>query len=431
LSFAALPVHFGRGAERKEVLMAGQQSGQHFRFLHAADFALDVPLAALPHAPASLRELLVDAPYLAAERVFAAAVEERVDFLVLSGDLVDLAHASPRALSFLLDQFQRLDAAGIAVYWACGRLDPAQDWPAIARLPPSVQVFPSLEAEELSHFRGDRPVANLVGRSWHGTSQVQVGKLAGDTDGLTTIVVAYGQADADRMTAEEVDYWALGGQRERRSLGSAHRVIHFPGSPQGRSLAESGPHGCTLVHVGGDRAIRTQFLPTDAVRWHSESIAAPDGTTRSDVQKLLAERVKVLRSQADERPLVVGWKLRGIEHLARPTKRRELAAELTDWLRKEFGPAKPTLWSIGVEFQSPELPGEWLAEDSMVGDYLRSLKQLADAGPKEIDLAVQVPEPFRTAELAALGTWTAQDHREILHEAALIGAQLLGADDRD
>jgi hypothetical protein len=67
----------------------------------------------------------------------------------------------------------------------------------------------------------------------------------------------------------------------------------------------------------------------------------------------------------------------------------------------------------------------------MVGDYLRSLKALVDAEPKDIDLAVHVPERFRTAELAALSTWTHSDHREILHEAALIGAQLLGADDRD
>jgi DNA repair protein SbcD/Mre11 len=418
-------------AERKEVLMPGQHMGQHFRFLHASDFALDEPLVAVSDAPASLAELLIDAPYLAAERVFAAAIEERVDFLVLAGDLVDLKLASPRALAFLLDQFARLDSHGIAVYWACGKLDPAQDWPAIARLPKSVQVFPSLEAEELSHFRGDRPVANLVGRSWHGTSQVQVGKFTGDADGLTTIVVAYGQADADRLIEEEVDYWALGSQPQRRSLGSAHRVVHYPGSPQGRCLGESGPHGCTLVHVGGDRAIRTQFIPTDAVRWHNESLAVPDGATRGDVQKLLAERVKVLRSHADERPLLVNWKLRGIEHLARPTKRHELAAEWLAWLRKEYGPAKPTLWSVGVEFQSPALPGEWLDEDSMVGDFLRSLKLLTDADPGDIDLTVHVPERFHTAELAQLRSWTAEDHREILHDAALTGAQLLGADDRD
>jgi DNA repair exonuclease SbcCD nuclease subunit len=413
--------------ERREVLMPGQ----HFRFLHAGDFALDEPIVALPEAPQSLRDLVIDAPYLAAERVVRTAIEERVDFVVLSGNLVNLKRATPRALAFLLDQFQRLDAHGIAVYWAGGKHDPPQDWPAIARLPGSVQVFSSLEPEELSHFRGDRPVANLVGRSWHGTSLPHLGNLASDSDGLTTVVVACGQADSDSLVEQEVDYWALGGQPQRQSLGSTHRIVHYPGNPQGRSLAECGPHGCTLVHVAGDRSLRTQFVATDMVRWASESIKVEEGGTHGDVQRQLAERVKLLRSHAEERPLLVQWKLRGIEHLARPTRRHELAAELLAWLRKEFGPAKPPLWSVEVELENSTLPGEWQTEDSMVGDYLRSLKLLMDADPREIDLTEHIPEAFRTAELAGLRSWSADDHREILRDAALAGAHLLGADDRD
>jgi hypothetical protein len=406
-------------------------SGQHFRFLHASDFTLHRPLEAIDGAPQSLRDLAIDAPYLAAERVFSAAIEERVDFLVLSGDLVQLSLAPPRALAFLLQNFERLDTHGIAVYWSCGKLDPQQDWPAIAKLPRSVQVFSALEREELSHFRGDRPVAHIVGRSWHGTSLVQVGDFASDIDGLTTVVVAYGQADPDRLIEEEVDYWALGGQPQRQTQGTAHRIVHHSGSPQGRSIEEPGPHGCTLVHVAGDRTLRTQFIPTDAIRWHNESLAVKDDATRGDVRNLLADRIKQLRSQAEERPLLVHWNLSGIEHLAPTTKRHELAAELLDWLRKEYGTAKPATWSLGVTFQSAALPEEWHTEDSMVGDFLRSLKLLVDAEPKDIDLAVHVPERFRTPELAELGSWTADDHREILHEVALIGAQLLGADDRD
>ncbi|MDX1944054.1 MAG: hypothetical protein SFU86_01505 [Pirellulaceae bacterium] len=406
-------------------------SGQHFRFLHASDFTLHEPPAATPDAPQTLRDLLIDAPYLAAERVFSAAIEERVDFLVLSGDLVHLRLATPRALAFLLQQFDRLDTHGIAVYWTCGRLDVPQDWPAIAKLPQSVQVFSTQEPEELSHFRGDRPVANIVGRSWHGTALAQVGEFKSDADGLTTVVVAYGQADADRLVEQEVDYWALGGQPQRQSLGSAHRIIHYPGSPQGRSPEEPGPHGCTLVHVAGDRSLRTQFIPTDVVRWQSELVSVPDEASRGDVRDLLADRIKLLRNHAEERPLLVQWRLAGIEHLAPPTKRQELADELLAWLRKEYAFAKPPTWSLGVEFQSPHLPDEWHGEDSMVGDFLRGLQLLVDAEPQDIDLAPHIPERFRTLELAGLTHWTAEDHREILHEVALTGARLLGADDRD
>ena len=406
-------------------------SGQHFRFLHSGQFTLHQPLVAVADAPPTLRDLLVDAPYLAATKVFDAAIEERVDFVILSGDLVDLSLATPRSIAFLLEQFQRMESQGIAVYWTGGRLDPPQDWPVIAKLPQSIQVFTASDAEELSHFRGDRPVAHIVGRSWHGTSLVQVGDFHNDADGLTTIIAAYGEGDADKLVEQEVDYWALGGESQRRSLGTADRVVHYPGSPQGRSLEENGPHGCTLVHVASDRTIRTQFIPTDVIRWYDETFTVEEDATRADVKKLLADRVKLLRSQAEDRPLLVRWRLRGIEHLSRPTKRHELSTELLEWLRKEYGNAKPPLWSLGVEFESAELPAAWLDEDSMVGDFLRSLRQLTEIDHKEVDLTVHVPERHRTAELAELSRWTAEDHQEILREAGLLGAQLLGADDRD
>ena len=71
-------------------------SGQHFRFLQAGAFELDQPLAGLTEIPEPLTELLIDAPFSAAQKVFDAAIEERVDFVVLNGDLIDLARPSAR-----------------------------------------------------------------------------------------------------------------------------------------------------------------------------------------------------------------------------------------------------------------------------------------------------------------------------------------------
>src|SRR5436309_299483 len=156
-----------------EVLM----SGQHFRFLHAGGFLLDQPLSGLVEIPEPLTELLIDAPFSAAQKVFDAAVEEQV-----------------------------------------------------------------------------------------------------------------------------VDYWALGGQNQRQTMGSAQRVIHYAGSPQGRSPDEPGPHGATLVHISGEREIRTQFMPTDAIRWHTERLAIEDEATLDSVRKLLIDRVKQLKAEADARP---------------------------------------------------------------------------------------------------------------------------------
>jgi DNA repair exonuclease SbcCD nuclease subunit len=408
-------------------------SGQHFRFLHAGSFQLDQPLIGLSEVPEPLIQPLVDAPFSAAQRVFDAAIEERVDFLALNGDLVDLARPSPRAITLLVENFERLDSHGIAAYWACGRLDPPQDWPTAALLPGRVKQFSTTAAEELSHFRGDRPVANIVGRSWHGTASFQVGDFRTDDDGLPTIVIANGHNNIERLAEQLVDYWALGGQAQRQTHGTAQRVIHYAGSPQGRSPDESGPHGCTLVHVAGDRAIRTQFMPTDAIRWHTERLAIEGDATLDGVRRLLADRVQQLKAEAESRPLIVSWKLRGGAHLAGPAGRRDLAAEWQDWLRKEFflSGTRPVLWTHTVELDQPDLPEAWFEEESMLGDFLRNLRELAAFTPAELKLAQQIPEQHRIPVLAALGQWTEEEHRQVLYEAALTGAQLLGAAERD
>ena len=71
-----------------------------FRFLHASDLHLDRPPRGLAEVPDHLRSVLAEAPYRAAERVFDAAVKERVDFVVLSGDVIDPLAAARGASSF-------------------------------------------------------------------------------------------------------------------------------------------------------------------------------------------------------------------------------------------------------------------------------------------------------------------------------------------
>jgi hypothetical protein len=408
-------------------------SGPHFRFLHAGYFALDEPLRGLAEIPDSLAEPLIDAPFVAAQRALDAAIEERVDFVALGGELLDLARPSPRAIGLLLDNFERLDSHGIAVYWACGRQDQPQDWPAAAALPGCVKQFSPTAAEELSHFRGGRPVANIVGRSWHGTSTFHVGEFKNDDDGLPTVVIANGAGDAQRLAEQMVDYWALGGQPQRQTFGTARRVVHYAGSPQGRAADEPGARGCTLVHVAADRTIRTQFTPTDAVRWHTERIAIEDSATLDGLRKLLADRAKQLVAEAEGRPLLVSWKLRGGANLAGPAGRRDLAAEWQAWLRKDhfLQGGKPALWTLGVELDQPDLPDAWFDEESMLGDFLRNLRDEAAVPHSELSLAPLIPQHHRVPGLAALGEWTAEEHRTVLYEAALTGAQLLGAAERE
>jgi DNA repair protein SbcD/Mre11 len=100
------------------------------RFVHASDFHLERPLGGVAEIPEDLRELFLEAPYIAAEQVFQTALSEKADALLLSGDLLNCELAGTRAVVFLRDQFQRLADHDIPVYWACGEVDAPDTWPA-------------------------------------------------------------------------------------------------------------------------------------------------------------------------------------------------------------------------------------------------------------------------------------------------------------
>src|SRR6188474_688838 len=115
---------------------------QPLRLVHASDLHLELPVYGLPEVPDHLRDLLVDAPYHAAEQVFETALSEDVDAVLLSGDVLDVDRAGPPAIVLLLDQFARLGERNIPIYWAGGSIDAPDTWPRSVTLPKNVHVFP-------------------------------------------------------------------------------------------------------------------------------------------------------------------------------------------------------------------------------------------------------------------------------------------------
>ena len=127
-----------------------------FRFVHASDFHLEQPLAGVAEVPEHLRDRFIDAPYQAATRVFDAVLAEEAEFLILSGDLLHAQNTGPRGPLFLAQQFSRLAARKIPVYWSGGIVDPPEDWPAWLDLPANVHIFPRGRVAEVLHEHDGR-----------------------------------------------------------------------------------------------------------------------------------------------------------------------------------------------------------------------------------------------------------------------------------
>ena len=109
-----------------------------FKCIHAADLHLEQVCTGLDHIPVDFLDPLLDAPYLATESIFTAAIAEEVDAVLLTGDVLSASEPGPRSLMFLIEQWERLATRGIPVYWAPGGSDPPLRWPSAALLPDTV-----------------------------------------------------------------------------------------------------------------------------------------------------------------------------------------------------------------------------------------------------------------------------------------------------
>ena len=95
------------------------------KFIHCADVHLDTPLQGLAHYPGAPVNEIRNATRRAFEKVLNAAISEKVDFIIIAGDLYDTGLKSFESALFFNKEMARLNDAGIDVYLIHGNHDAA------------------------------------------------------------------------------------------------------------------------------------------------------------------------------------------------------------------------------------------------------------------------------------------------------------------
>lgn len=406
-------------------------AGPSLRFVQAGDFHLELPLYGVAEVPANLRDTFIEAPYQAAEKVFDAAISENADFLLLCGDVVDPHAAGARGILFLVDQFERLAEHEIPIYWVGGNVDAPDSWPASALLPDNVHVFPRGRLTETVFHRDDRPVARICGASRGGKASINASEFATVDDGVFSIAMAYGEADEHAMTQRPIDYWAVGGRHHRESLASSPVAVHYAGTPQGRNPAEVAAHGCTLVEVDESRKITTRLVTTDVLRWHSERVVIDAATDARRLEQILGERMQRLVDGAGQRHLMISWSIAGDSPATQQLRRDNLADEMLTTLRAGFLQSEAAVWTVAIEAESNGgFPDSWYDEDTMLGELLRNAQALEHDTSEQIDLSRYIGNELAGTPVAAtVEIGDAETRKEVLRQAAVLGAELLRGDE--
>lgn len=324
--------------------------GTPFVFVHAADLHLDSPFKGLAKAPAAVRERLRESTFASFARIIETALEEEADFIVLAGDLYDMADRSLRAQLRLQRMLETLTEAGVGVFAVHGNHDPESGRRAKLDMPKGVHIFGSREVQCVEARRRDGALAaHIYGISYAAPAVTDnlalryvrregapfhLALLHANVDGVAGYD-NYAPCRLADLTAAGFDYWALGHVHERRVLHTDPHVV-YPGNIQGRSIRESGPRGAYVVRVSAAGEVDLSFRDTADVLW-KETAVSIDGLEREQQlkEKLLAAADEA-RKESGGRPVVLRLRLtgRGPLHraLLQPAAADDWLTELREWL---------------------------------------------------------------------------------------------------
>lgn len=364
--------------------------GAEFQFVHASDLRLGEPLRGITEPSAQLRKFLQDAPYRATERIIDATLDNNCEFLLLTGNVMDLSCFSPRGVTFLQKQFQRLDKAKIPVFWVAGEMETGGRWPTTMELPSNVTMHLSTDIRTHAITKNGQTLCSLLTRGYSHLCHPADFRNPGVAE--YCVAAVYGQFPSDDLFDRPIDYWALGGTVNLDVATRVTKIALSPGAAQARSFEGTGHHGATFVAIDEARNAHLEQLDCAGVRYYREVLPTNEGNTER-LKDILGARALEIATECKDAWGVVEWVfVPDGENSWLKLSRQELTS-LTKWMQKEFGQSDPGVWTESISFDVPmtQVPSEVLDEDSIRGDFLRALEEISRDEQRVIDLRRYLP----------------------------------------
>lgn len=270
------------------------------KVLHTADLHLDYPFSGLGVDGQVGRERRQELKQVA-EGIVALARRERVDLLLIAGDLLEQRWTNKGTVKFVDDLFRTIPQ--VRVFIAPGNHDPlvAGSYYQTYRWAPNVHIFgprwsavdlPDLgctvygfgfDAYEISAFRP-------AGQRAAEPDRINIAVLHGsDVSNVPSGVEPYHPFTAADLSALGMDYVALGHYHAARPVSDGNRLLgRYSGSPEALGFGETGRHGVLLGGVAKGVS-RLEFVPTGLREYISRDVDCSGAISPEDVMRALVE----------------------------------------------------------------------------------------------------------------------------------------------
>ncbi len=361
------------------------KASEMFRFLHTADIHLDSPLKGLEAYEDAPIEEIRSATRRAFDKLIEFAIEERVDFILIVGDLFDGDWKDLNTGLFFVERMGRLKRADIPVFMVSGNHDFASPITKTMPLPDNVTLFSSARANTVT--LEDLGVA-IHGRSY--ASRAVTDNLAGDYPqhqsnyfniGLLHTALngrvghePYAPCSLDDLRSKAYDYWALGHIHQREVVSEDPWIV-FPGNLQGRHIREQGIKGASLVTVESGSVTEVRHLVFDVLRWSLCHVNLSECATIEAVHAAVRSRIDAVQQEADDRTSAIRLILEGkcAIHAQLLNRQSQLAEEFRASLAG-YG----NVWLEKIQFLTTRLISleEIVGEETPLSDLLRSIENI-------------------------------------------------------
>ncbi len=287
-----------------------------FTFLHAADIHLDSPLTGLSQHDEAPTETIRVATRVALTRLVDLAIAEKVDFVLIAGDLYDGDWKDFGTGISFNNEMRRLESQKIPVYLIYGNHDAESRVTKSLKLQDNVHVFPTKQPDTVHHptlpvsvhgqgFATQSVTENLAEKyPPPADNRYNIGLLhtnLGDREGHGN----YAPSSLPQLVAHGYDYWALG-HIHIREIHHENPHVVYSGNTQGRHVKETGPKGCYIVTVDDDlETSACEFIALDSVRWENLQIDCSGMTTEHELLEAIRNRLNASLTGADGRLLAV------------------------------------------------------------------------------------------------------------------------------
>ena len=329
-----------------------------FRFIHCSDLHIDSPFKGLRSVQPELAERLRASTFQAFQNIVDLAITEKVDAVIIAGDIYDGADKSLQAQLKFKQGLTELSRAGIPSYIAHGNHDPLDSRFAKLEWPDRVTVFSGNEVERQPLQREGKPLAQIYGISYPTRDvkenlalQFKKVPAEGFAIGVLHANVGsnpdhgdYAPCSTEDLVAGKMDYWALGHIHNHQILRESDPAIVYSGNTQARHKNETGIKGCCLVTLHEKSPPEIQFVPTDTIRFVSDALDLSQAQSLDQVIQSIQSRCQTLSSEADGRDAIIHLTLTGRTAMHDELRQPSAAEDLTANIQSHFEGQTPALW---------------------------------------------------------------------------------------